>query len=328
MHGRPASIRVRPGSPPRATYPSGVDPISEAISGVRAGRANGRRIAEWGAWGVRFPAFVGIGFHVVLRGTGWLIAGGIEPVGLRPGDVVVVPNGAEHGLGHAPAGLDALPVMTTTARAPDPRPADVEFLCGAYRLDRGQVHPFLRGLPDVIVVSPDHERRPELRSLVGLLEDDLSEARSGNWVTRSALVDLMLVHVLRQWQEEAATPDWPAVTDPGVVAALREIHGRPQHRWTLQQLTEAAGMSRTAFNRRFTALVGTPPMTYLTRCRLAFGARLLRQTGYPLAAIARRVGYSTEFAFAHAFRREYGLAPGRFRDHPDPIPRQSHPAAE
>jgi AraC-like DNA-binding protein len=214
-----------------------------------------------------------------------------------------------------------------TAEPPGPRPADFEFLCGAYRLDRGRIHPFLRAMPDVIVVTPDYDGHPELRSLAALLEDDVAEARPGNWVTRSALVDLLLVHVLRQWQEETGTVDGPAVTDPAIVAALRVIHGHPRHRWTVQRLAEVAGMSRTAFGHRFTAQVGTPPMTYLTRWRLAQGARLLLQTKDPLATIARQVGYSTEFAFAGAFRREYGVAPGRFRHHPDPLPRQPRAAA-
>jgi AraC-like DNA-binding protein len=238
---------------------------------------------------------------------------------------VVAPNGAEHGLSHAAVGLEELPEMTMTARPPDPQRADVEFLCGAYRLDRGQVHPFLRDLPAVIVVSSDYDRHPELRSLVGLLEHDVSEALPGNWVTRSALVDLVLVHVLRQWWDDVGEAGRPAVTDVAIAAALREMHGLLRHRWTVQQLARAAGMSRTAFSRRFTALVGEPPMTYLTQRRLAHGACLLRQTEYPLATIARLVGYSTEFAFANAFRREYGLAPGRFRALPDPVPRQ--PAA-
>jgi AraC-like DNA-binding protein len=142
-------------------------------------------------------------------------------------------------------------------------------------------------------------------------------------VTRSALVDLVLVHVLRQWWDGVGEAGRPAVPDVAIATAQREMHGLPRHRWTVQQLARAAGMSRTAFIRRFTAVVGAPPMTYLTQRRLAHGARLLRQTEYPLATIAHLVGYSTEFAFANAFRREYGLAPGRFRALPDPVPR--HP---
>lgn len=106
---------------------------------------------------------------------------------------------------------------------------------------------------------------------------------------------------------------WPQTDDPRVGAALRAIHDNPQRPWTVQQLSETAGLSRTAFSRRFTAAVGRPPMSYLISWRLNRGAQLLRGTDAPLASIARQVGYATEFAFAGAFRREYGVPPGRFR---------------
>ena len=91
------------------------------------------------------------------------------------------------------------------------------------------------------------------------------------------------------------------------------IHDSPQAHWTVSRLSEGVGMSRAAFTRRFTALVGKPPIRYLMDWRLNYAAKQLRETDAPLAAIARQVGYSTEFAFAAAFRREYGLPPGRFR---------------
>ena len=71
-------------------------------------------------------------------------------------------------------------------------------------------------------------------------------------------------------------------------------------------------MSRAAFARRFTDVVGEPPMTFLTGWRLALAADLLREPGTTLATVARRVGYSTAFALSTAFKREYGLSP---RDH-------------
>jgi hypothetical protein len=172
-----------------------VDAISSAISSARAGRANGRRLRASGTWGMRFPGFVGIGFHFLLHGEAWLIADGSMPVRLRPGDVVIAPNGAAHGLGHAPAQLSEWPEFPRTD-LPMSR-ADAEFLCGAYRLDHGRLHPMLRRLPRTIVVSPDHAHSPELRTLVSLLENEVSEVQQGNWVTRSALVDLVLVHALR-----------------------------------------------------------------------------------------------------------------------------------
>jgi AraC-like DNA-binding protein len=264
---------------------------------------------------LRFPAFPGVGFHVILRGSGWLVTAVGEPVALRQGDIVFAPHGTEHGLSHAVRALGDLPAAATGTRPHDPGPAAIEFLCGAYRLDRGHVHFFLRGLPDVICVSPDYDRHPELRSLIDLLNDDVTQPRPGTGVTRSALVDLLLVHVLRLWPEEQDAGAWPTVGDATIGAALREIHNSPQAPWTVQRLSEMADLSRTAFTRRFTLSVGKPPMAYLIGWRLLKGAQLLRETGAPLAVIARQVGYSSEFAFASAFRREFGISPGRFRHH-------------
>lgn len=301
-----------------------MDVISEVVGSARAGQAFSRRMRESGAWGLRFPAFAGVGFHVVLQGSGWLVTADGEPVALRPGDIVFAPHGTEHGLSHAVRALGTLPVASTGPRPPDPASADIEFLCGAYRLDRGQVHLFLRRLPDIIHVSPDYDRRPELRSLIDLLDDDITESRPGTEVTRAALADLLLVHTLRLWQEEQGEAVWPAVKDAAIAAALREIHERPQVPWTVQRLSELSGISRTAFTRRFTAAVGEPPMAYLIGWRLMRGAQLLRETKAPLTVVARQVGYSSEFAFANAFRREFGIAPGRFRHHETKLAR--HPA--
>ncbi|MFC7589741.1 helix-turn-helix domain-containing protein [Nonomuraea antimicrobica] len=73
------------------------------------------------------------------------------------------------------------------------------------------------------------------------------------------------------------------------------------------------GLSRAGFARRFTGLVGQPPLAYLTWWRLASAARLLRETDASVAEVAEQVGYGSEFAFGNAFKREYGVAPGKYR---------------
>ena len=103
-----------------------------------------------------------------------------------------------------------------------------------------------------------------------------------------------------------------------MLAALDRIHAAPNHPWTVPDLSAIAGLSKTAFVNRFTTVAGQPPKRYLTEWRLSCAARLLRDTDAPLAAIARRVGYSTEFALSLAFRRDYGISPGRFRVAGDP----------
>ncbi len=288
-----------------------MDLISEVIRTVRVGSASARLIRQTEPGGVRFPAFDGSGFHIVLHGTCWLISHD-EPVPLRPGDIVLTSSGGEHGLSPVPCALQDLPPMTMGPFPPAPGPASFDFLCGAYRLGH-RAPQYLRALPDLIAVSPDYDRHPEVRSLVTLLAADLGTARQGSGATVRAVLDLVLVQVLRQWHEQEASSGWPVVTHPGVATALRQIHENPHHRWTVSSLGEAAGMPRAAFSRLFTAAVGQPPMTYLTGWRLSRAARLLRETDAPLARIAPQVGYSTEFALSAAFRREYGVSPGRFR---------------
>lgn len=293
-----------------------MDVISEAIGSVRAGRAYARRIKESGAWGMRYAAFTGAGFHIVLNGGGWLIVPGGDPRAVGPGDAILVPSGAEHGLSHASVALDALPPAVMSGDPPPEGPADFEYLCGSYRLGHGQVHHYLQSLPGIIVVAPDYDRDPQLRLVAGLLRADTAEPGPGAETTRPALLDLFLVHALRQWPEARgrAPEDWPQVSDPAIAGALRRVHGESGPPLTVQQLSDAAGLSRTAFTRRFSAALGTPPRAYLASVRLTRGARLLRETRAPLASVARQAGYSTEFAFGAAFRREYGISPGRFRD--------------
>ena len=59
--------------------------------------------------------------------------------------------------------------------------------------------------------------------------------------------------------------------------------------------------------------VGEPPLSYLTSWRMTNARRLLQDSDAPLATVAARSGYGSEFAFAKAFKRAYGIAPGSYR---------------
>jgi AraC-like DNA-binding protein len=180
------------------------------------------------------------------------------------------------------------------------------------------VHPFLRALPEVIHIPARPGRHPALRAAVDLLGADLTDARPGADAALPALLDLLLVYLLRAWLDEEASrrsgSGWcAALTDPAVAAALNHIHRQPARPWTVQELGNEVGMSRTAFARRFTSFVGQSPMAYLAWWRLSTAARILRDGDAPLATVAQQVGYTSEFAFSNAFKRTFGVAPGRFR---------------
>lgn len=124
------------------------------------------------------------------------------------------------------------------------------------------------------------------------------------------------VHLPRAVAERGPDTGGVRVADPDSEDGERTpdiVHRHTAHLWTVQELARRVGMSRTAFARRFTHLVGQPPMAYLTWRRLSTAARILHAGDDSLAAVARQVGYTSEFAFANAFKRAFGVAPGRFR---------------
>ncbi|MER5290669.1 AraC family transcriptional regulator [Streptomyces pharetrae] len=305
-----------------------MDVLSDAIAAMRTGHPHSARNDKHAPWGMRFQASDGAGFHVVLRGSALLVPAAGEPVALGPGDVVFL----AHGRGHALASAPDVPLeevrLGADGRWPDPGPPsradgpepDAVMLCGAYTLDRSRAHPLLTELPEVVHLPARVGAHRSLRAAVELLGEELQEPRPGSATIVSSLLDTLLLYILRAWWEgecrdaRGHPTGWAAaLADPAVGAALRALHGDPAHPWTVEELGARGGLSRAAFARRFTALVGEPPLTYLTWWRMTTAGRLLRTDDTPLRLVAQRTGYTSEFAFAKAFKREFGVAPGQYR---------------
>ncbi|GHE60216.1 AraC family transcriptional regulator [Streptomyces griseoaurantiacus] len=296
-----------------------MDVLSDVITTMRTGRPASRRLRVDAPWCYRFDPYEGAGFHILLRGTGWLLAEGAEPVPLATGDVVLVPRGSAHVLSHVPRPEGAVPLDDAEAE-PEGR---VEFLCGKYRLDHTRGHPLLGSLPDVVHLPAGPGRHAELRAAVDLLAAEVTGGRSGRDAVVSGLLDLLLVYMARAWFEEHPEDGWPrALRDREVAAVLEALHTEPAAPWRLEELAARVGLSRATLARRFTALTGQPPMTYLTWWRMTSAAHLLRTGEQPLTAVARQVGYGSPFAFSHAFKRHFGRTPAQFRaDASPPEPR-------
>jgi AraC-like DNA-binding protein len=125
---------------------------------------------------------------------------------------------------------------------------------------------------------------------------------------------MVLVQILRQHLASGTNaPGWlSALADRKIGAALGCIHADVSRRWKVEELASAVAMSRTAFTERFKALVGMPPLKYLTEWRIALASAALRE-GKSLASIAESVGYGSDAAFNSAFKRLTGQSPGRYR---------------
>ncbi|GLY86733.1 AraC family transcriptional regulator [Actinoallomurus iriomotensis] len=273
-----------------------MDVVSDAISAVRLGHPSSERVRKSCSWCTRLDPFGGAGFHVVLKGGCRLLPDDGAPVSLGVGDAVLLP----HGTGH---------VLTER-----PQRGETEILCGRYRLDCSRIHPLLAEMPQVVHLPSRVGGHRELRAAIDLLAGELDERLPGACVALPHLLDLLLVYMIRAWMTEATSGAWPRVLgDPVTAGALRALHSDPAAPWTTERLAAEVNVSRPTLARRFTTLVGRPPMAYLTWWRIILTATLLRDTSETLASIAGRVGYGSPYALSHAFQREFGTTPGRYR---------------
>jgi AraC-like DNA-binding protein len=307
-----------------------VDVLSDVITVMRTGQPRSARVAWHAPWAQQFASVPGAaGFQIILQGPCWLLLPEADPVPLAAGDVVFRPHGRGHALADNPSTTPTAPTCAPnapqvlqryaadTVGTPTGAPATVT-LCGAYEIDPARAHPLLHDLPELIHLPAHLGRHPELRATVDLLATELERPRLGTDAIVPALLDTLLLHILRAWLDQQHTPatttGWAAaLNDPATTAALQAIHREPARPWTVATLAAQAGLSRAPFARRFTALLGQPPLTYLTWWRMTTAARLLQESDAPLSAIATNVGYTSEFAFANAFKRQHGTAPGRYR---------------
>ncbi|GGW38116.1 AraC-like DNA-binding protein [Streptomyces albaduncus] len=186
------------------------------------------------------------------------------------------------------------------------------MLTGTYRM-RGEIGGrLLDALPPLLALTTDVWDCP----LTPFVMAEIVRDAPGQEVVLDRLLDLLVIAAPRAWsaRPEAAPPAWyRARADPVVGPVQRLLQDDPAHPWTVAALAAKAGLSQAALARRFTELVGEPPMTYLTGRRLALAADRLRDTDATIGAIARQVGYGSAFALSTACKRAYGVSPQEWR---------------
>ncbi len=318
-----------------------VDAFSEILSGVKL---NGAVFfsAEFSApWGFAAPASnimaatLGLGaahlvlYHFVIDGGAVVELVDGPSIELEPGDVVIFPHGNPHNMSSGKAATRPFPNygIGDKIKSRDLSPLHAggggetsRFVCGYMTCDPYLSRPILNGLPSVFKVNVRTESSGHWLELSILnLVEEAASGRVGSDAMLAKLSEALFVDTLRRYV--AALPDqqmgWLAgARDPIVGKSLGLLHGRIAHPWTIADLADAVGISRSALVERFTRYLSEPPMTYLTRWRLQLAARSLEKTSRGVAEIAAEVGYESDAAFNRAFKREFGRPPGRYRsDH-------------
>lgn len=277
-------------------------------------------------WGVAIPGFEGaLCFVVVTHGRGWLEVGDAPPFEIGQGDLVLVTNGAPLGLRSAPDAplrtLDDLPIRKLSALYETldcgGGGAETGVMYGLARIDHAAGGMLMALLPDILRIDPwEEDAGSWLQGTLQFIAREARAPRPGGETVVTRLADVVVVEAIRRWLNTAPEADrgWlKAARDPQIGRVLVAIHRAPAQDWSVERLAEVAGMSRSAFSARFTALVGAPAMQYLATWRMRLAWRALVETAKPVAVIAAELGYLSEPAFNRAFKRVFDVPPGEAR---------------
>ncbi|MFG1624164.1 AraC family transcriptional regulator [Kribbella sp. NPDC049227] len=307
-----------------------MDVLDDLLAGTRARDGVFNLTILDPPWAIEIRDEAPLALATLVRGSGWVTRHGIEPMRMDEGDVAIFtgsspyvvgdsvetapqlrihPGGVCEPLPGAPVDYSArLGVRTYGSRAS----GAVMVASGTYQLAGDVSRRLVTALPPVLVVPAAEIAGPVTEMVIGEIQRDAPGQQSvlDRWL------DLALITTLRAWfaRPESQAPGWyQAQTDPVAGTALRLLHEDPAYPWNVTELADRVGVSRASLARRFTALVGEAPMSYLTGWRITLAADQLRATKDTVETIARRVGYANAFALSVAFKRVRGTTPTAHR---------------
>ena len=278
-------------------------------------------------WAVTVPELgAAARFHVIVQGCCNASFPSGDSVLLNAGDMVLIPGGSSHVLSDplrttAPllenvlekAGYDGSGVLVIGPGNPQ---ASTQMVCGHLEFRQGADHPLLRALPEYLVISAaQRAASPWLDEMLTLISRRLFSGEFASTAVVTRLSEIVFIELLRSAGEvsENLSSIMQAVRDRQIGRALELIHAQPEHPWTVKQIAEQIGMSRSRFADRFRELLGTGPMSYLSDWRLQIALSLLVKSRSSIGQIAYKTGYQSPAAFSRAFSGKFGVSPREYR---------------
>ncbi len=288
----------------------------DALTTLVDGLSLRAKLTYWGGvcgdWLMDHNSDTAVWFHLLSKGAGWIHSPTwIPPLRLEAGDLVLfLPHAPRHVMSYSPTHI---PTDFSNVRATTFNEGETGFVCGSIELGMPNAS-LWTALPAEVIFRRD-QAGAILSWLLQLIIRETADPRLGSNSIIERLCDSIFVLVLRHCMEEGLVERgvFLAMQDPKLKAVLTQIHREPWKPWTLEMLCELSGLSRTAFSTRFTEIVGCPAIEYLANWRMQVASSWLKDANLTVAHVADRCGYQSAAAFSRAFKRSFGLSPGKFR---------------
>ncbi len=297
-----------------------MDPLSGVLSLLKPQNTMCGGFDVGGDWSLQFPEHDGIKCYAVVSGQCWLAVEGVaDAVHLKVGDCFLLPLGRPFRL------TSDLALPPVDFKSVYQRPlngsisvwnggGDVSGVGGYFGLGRNHASILLGMLPPIVHIKKEADKLA-LRWSMERMMAELREPLPGSFLVLQHLAHMMLVQALRAHLAEGVNGGvgWLfALADEQIGPAINAMHGDPAHPWTLQELAERVGMSRSGFAQKFKETVGETPIAYLTRWRMLLAGDRLMNSGDSISVISQSLGYESESAFSTAFKRVMGCSPRQY----------------
>jgi AraC-like DNA-binding protein len=149
------------------------------------------------------------------------------------------------------------------------------------------------------------------------LVNELTAEKPGKEIVMRALIEQMLVHILRNYSTPQLSEEMElsrvGLVDRRIRRSVELMHSQIDQDLTLKSLAAASYLSPFHFARLFKKLTGASPHNYLAGIRAARAQLLLAETDLSVTEIGTRVGYLSGSHFTKAFRLATGATPREFR---------------
>lgn len=299
-----------------------MDHLAALLDGPHARGAFLLRVILDPPWSIRVQDEAPLTVLAVVRGEASVVRDGVTQV--RPGEVAVLRGPEPYVVADRPdtppqvvihpgekcTTLDGKSLYQSLGQGVrtwgNDRDGGTALIVGTYLMTGEVGKRLLQALPPLLIQPGG--------PLIELLGEEVVKDEPGQEAVLDRMLDLLLIATLRSWFATHEAPAWyRAQSDPVVGKAMRIMQHDPARPWTVAALAAEVGVSRASLARRFTELVGEPPMAYLTGWRLALAADLLREPDATVTSVARKVGYGSPFALSAAFKRVHGVSPQEHR---------------
>lgn len=157
---------------------------------------------------------------------------------------------------------------------------------------------------DVPFIIKDFEK---VKKFIESLYPSFVKSRSGN---EALGVFLYCLSHLKRYKKNDVTKSY-------VEKATEYINNNYHNPISMENVAQNVNVSEKHLCRLFKKIKGTTPHKYLTETRMNIAKKLLKETDLPISEIAENVGFVSQFAFATAYKKHYGITPTNERHRKD-----------